>query len=76
MKLIIRHKTNQSIILFHHHNAAKSGGGQGGGRNCLCPSGWPLCGGRPILCPAWLEPSVVRRPVRNAGNVHILGKWN
>jgi len=32
--------------------------------------------GRPILCPAWLEPSVVKRPVRNARNVRILGKWN
>lgn len=32
--------------------------------------------GRPILCPAWLEPSVMELSVRNARNVHILGKWN
>lgn len=30
--------------------------------------------GRPILCPACLEPSVVKRLVRSARNVHILGE--
>lgn len=30
--------------------------------------------GRPSLCPAWLEPSVMKLSVRNARNVHILGE--
>lgn len=32
--------------------------------------------GKPILCPAWLEPSVMKLSVRIARNGHIFGKWN
>lgn len=74
MKLIIRCKTNQSINLSHHQNVPKSGVG------VVVVEIFALVGGlfvpgRPILCPAWLEPSVMKLLARNARNVHILGKW-
>lgn len=72
MKLIIRHKTNQSIILFHQNQ----GVGMVVVGIAFALVGGLFVAGIPILCPAWLEPSVVKRPVRNARNVHILGKWN
>ena len=69
---MIRHKTNQNIILFHQNQ----GVGMVVVGIAFALVGGLFVAGIPILCPAWLEPSVVKRPVRNARNVHIFGKWN
>lgn len=61
---------NQSINLFHHQNTLES---DGGGASFAVVGGL-FMPGKPILCPACLEPSVIQLSVRNARNVHILRK--
>lgn len=72
MKLIIRHKTNQASDIFHQNQ----GVGMVVVGIAFALVGGLFVAGIPILCASMVRAHLLKATVRNARNVHILGKWN